>query len=216
MQQMPTSNAPRRERGGDGSTGRSSSSTISARTATVATPVDCSPGGGARNVMLDGHGVFHDKRGVYPPVPGQGPAARHRRPVGVDRGDPAQRALSPFTSFAASARFRQAASVQGRARIERAKHVLAVSDFSVTDVCMEVGFTSLGSFSDLFARRVGASPTAYRRAVRSKMPAPRTLPVEMIPGCLTLMGAAFAISEKQSPALLSDSTASSAGAREDS
>lgn len=103
-----------------------------------------------------------------------------------------------------------------RARIERAKHLLAVSDYSVTDVCMEVGFTSLGSFSDLFARRVGVSPTAYRREIRSKMPAPRTLPLEMIPGCLTLMGAAFAISEKQSPALLSDSTASSSGAREDS
>jgi AraC-like DNA-binding protein len=102
-----------------------------------------------------------------------------------------------------------------RARIERAKHLLAVSDYSVTDVCMEVGFTSLGSFSDLFARRVGVSPTAYRREIRSKMPDARTLPLKMTPGCLTLMGAAFAISEKQSPALLSDSAASSSGARED-
>jgi AraC-like DNA-binding protein len=101
-----------------------------------------------------------------------------------------------------------------RARIERAKHLLAVSDYSVTDVCMEIGFTSLGSFSDLFARRVGASPTAYRREVRSKMTTPGSLPPEMIPGCLTLMGAAFAISEKQSSGLLSDSTAASSGSRE--
>ena len=40
-----------------------------------------------------------------------------------------------------------------RARLERAKDLLESSDYSVTDVCMEVGFSSLGSFSDLFARR---------------------------------------------------------------
>jgi transcriptional regulator GlxA family with amidase domain len=54
-----------------------------------------------------------------------------------------------------------------QARLERAKHLLAVSDYSVTDVCLEVGFSSLGSFSDLFARRVGAPPSAYRRRVRA-------------------------------------------------
>jgi AraC-like DNA-binding protein len=99
-----------------------------------------------------------------------------------------------------------------RARLDRAKYLLAVSDYSVTDVCMEVGFASLGSFSDLFTRRVGVPPSVYRRRVRSIMAAPRSLPAELTPGCLTLMGAAFAISEKQSPALLSDSVA----AREDS
>jgi AraC-like DNA-binding protein len=92
-----------------------------------------------------------------------------------------------------------------QARLDRAKHLLAISDYSVTDVCMEVGFTSLGSFSDLFARRVGVSPSAYRRRIRSIMPVPGTLPAEVIPGCLTLMGAAFAIFEKQQPAVLSDS-----------
>ena len=99
-----------------------------------------------------------------------------------------------------------------RARLDRAKHLLAISDYSVTDVCMEVGFASLGSFSDLFARRVGVPPSVYRQRVRSIMTAPRSLPAELTPGCLTLMGAAFAISEKQSSALLSDSVA----AREDS
>jgi AraC-like DNA-binding protein len=94
-----------------------------------------------------------------------------------------------------------------QARLDRAKHLLAVSDYSVTDVCMEVGFSSLGSFSDLFARRVGAPPSVYRRQVRSVMPAPRVLPTALIPGCLTLMGAAFAILEKQRHALLSDSNA---------
>ena len=98
-----------------------------------------------------------------------------------------------------------------RAQLDRAKHLLAVSDYSVTDVCMEVGFSSLGSFSDLFARRVGASPSVYRRRVRAIMPGPRVLPQELIPGCFTLMGAAFAISEKHQRGLLSDSSAASAG-----
>ena len=98
-----------------------------------------------------------------------------------------------------------------QAQLDRAKHLLAVSDYSVTDVCMEVGFSSLGSFSDLFARRVGASPSVYRRRVRAIMPGPRVLPQELIPGCFTLMGAAFAISEKHQFGLLSDSSAASAG-----
>src|SRR5262249_10495057 len=42
-----------------------------------------------------------------------------------------------------------------RQRLELAKHLLAAGQHSVTDVCMEVGFSSLGSFSALFAHRVG-------------------------------------------------------------
>ena len=94
-----------------------------------------------------------------------------------------------------------------RARLERAKHLLAVSEYSVTDVCMEVGVSSLGSFSDLFARRVGMPPSVYRRWVRARMTDHRSLPPELTPGCLTLMGAAFAMSEKQSAQHLSDSSA---------
>jgi AraC-like DNA-binding protein len=48
-------------------------------------------------------------------------------------------------------------------RIERAKALLAVGHGSVTDVCLDVGFSSLGSFSALFARRVGRSPSEWRR-----------------------------------------------------
>jgi AraC-like DNA-binding protein len=91
------------------------------------------------------------------------------------------------------------------ARLDKAKQLLALSDYSVTDVCMEVGFSSLGSFSDLFARRVGVAPSIYRRQVRLLMPVPRTLPKELIPGCLSLMAAAFAIFEKQKNGRLSDS-----------
>jgi len=84
-----------------------------------------------------------------------------------------------------------------QARLERAKRLLALSDYSITDVCLEVGFESLGSFSDLFARRVGVAPSVYRRQVRSIAAVPELLPRELYPGCLTLMGAAFAIFEKQ-------------------
>lgn len=91
------------------------------------------------------------------------------------------------------------------ARLDRARALLALSDYSVTDVCMEVGFSSLGSFSDLFARRVGAPPSAYRRRVRAVMHVPGVRPHAIAPGCLTLMGAAFAIFEKQLPAVLADS-----------
>jgi transcriptional regulator GlxA family with amidase domain len=47
-------------------------------------------------------------------------------------------------------------------RIERAMALLRRGDLSVTDVCMEVGCTSLGSFSSRFTEIVGESPTAYR------------------------------------------------------
>lgn len=47
-------------------------------------------------------------------------------------------------------------------RIERAKALLRRGDLSVTEVCMEVGCTSLGSFSARFTELVGETPTAYR------------------------------------------------------
>jgi transcriptional regulator GlxA family with amidase domain len=47
-------------------------------------------------------------------------------------------------------------------RIERAKALLRRGDLSVTDVCMAVGCTSLGSFSSRFTELVGESPSAYR------------------------------------------------------
>ncbi len=47
-------------------------------------------------------------------------------------------------------------------RIERAKALLRRGDLSVTDVCMAVGCTSLGSFSARFTELAGESPSAYR------------------------------------------------------
>jgi transcriptional regulator GlxA family with amidase domain len=49
-----------------------------------------------------------------------------------------------------------------RRRIERAQDLLRVANVTVTEVCMAVGFASLGSFSARFSQLVGESPTAYR------------------------------------------------------
>ncbi len=92
--------------------------------------------------------------------------------------------LSPFHFI------RQFAAVYGstphqlrtRARLDRAK-VLLAAGLPVTDVCMQVGFSSLGSFSALFRRSFGEPPTHYRRSVQ----VPRSYGGLVIPGCFGLL-----------------------------
>jgi AraC-like DNA-binding protein len=48
-------------------------------------------------------------------------------------------------------------------RIERAMALLRRGGLSVTDVCFEVGCSSLGTFSTRFTELVGMSPSAYRQ-----------------------------------------------------
>ena len=68
-----------------------------------------------------------------------------------------------------------------RRRVERAKSLLRAANLSVTEICLMVGFESLGSFSALFRRLVGQTPSAYRAgAVSDGGPPP-------IPGCVVLM-----------------------------
>jgi transcriptional regulator GlxA family with amidase domain len=50
-----------------------------------------------------------------------------------------------------------------RRRVERAMFLLRSTDRSVTDICMDVGFSSLGTFSRVFDDIVGEPPSAYRR-----------------------------------------------------
>lgn len=66
-------------------------------------------------------------------------------------------------------------------RLERARELLMTTDRSVTEICMAVGFSSLGSFSTLFTRHVGHSPARYRRTVVQSLGVPSPLPP--IPGC---------------------------------
>jgi AraC-like DNA-binding protein len=74
-----------------------------------------------------------------------------------------------------------------RARLEAAKRELAAGDLSVTAVCMELGFSSLGSFSGAFTRRVGVSPSHFRARARTQVQVACDL--ERRPhGCFTLLG----------------------------
>src|SRR3954466_14517607 len=54
-----------------------------------------------------------------------------------------------------------------RRRLERAMALLRETERPVTEICLEVGFTSLGTFSRTFTQVVGMSPTAYREAGRT-------------------------------------------------
>lgn len=71
-------------------------------------------------------------------------------------------------------------------RIERAKELLASSRLSVTDVCFEVGFQSLGSFSTLFQKRTGSSPLIYRNLLSACEKASKTCS-PWVPFCFEMM-----------------------------
>jgi AraC-like DNA-binding protein len=58
-----------------------------------------------------------------------------------------------------------------RRRVERSMFLLRETDRPVSDVCLEVGFASLGTFSRTFREIVGESPSAYRRRAIA-LPAP--------------------------------------------
>ena len=58
-----------------------------------------------------------------------------------------------------------------RRRVERAMFLLRETERSVTDICLDVGFTSLGTFSRTFSEIVGDTPTEYRnRKLRFAVP----------------------------------------------
>ena len=61
-------------------------------------------------------------------------------------------------------------------RIERAKALLRSDELSVTEVCLAVGCTSLGSFSARFTQVVGETPTAYRARNHAELVS--------VPGCI--------------------------------
>jgi AraC-like DNA-binding protein len=47
-------------------------------------------------------------------------------------------------------------------RVEQAKYLLRASTMPITEICFEVGFQSVGSFSTLFRKLTGLSPSSYR------------------------------------------------------
>ena len=50
-----------------------------------------------------------------------------------------------------------------RRRVERAMFLLRETERSVSEICLDVGFTSLGTFGRTFREVVGESPTTYRK-----------------------------------------------------
>jgi AraC-like DNA-binding protein len=104
--------------------------------------------------------------------------SQYARPLDV----PAMARAALMSPSLFARRFREAygetpyAYLQAR-RLERAMALLRGGGMSVTDVCMAVGFTSLGSFSSTFARLVGEPPSAYKMRDHSRL-AP-------VPPCMT-------------------------------
>jgi AraC-like DNA-binding protein len=63
-----------------------------------------------------------------------------------------------------------------RRRIERAMFLLRESETSVSEICLDVGFTSLGAFSRTFTRIIGVSPSGYRdRAAQVSTPSSHSM-----------------------------------------
>ncbi|MBC6463788.1 helix-turn-helix transcriptional regulator [Actinomadura sp. HBU206391] len=69
-----------------------------------------------------------------------------------------------------------------RRRIERAKELLRSANLTVTEICMLVGFSSLGTFCTRFKQQVGMTPGQYRDSARTSASA-------HIPGCFVLFWA---------------------------
>ena len=63
-----------------------------------------------------------------------------------------------------------------RRRVERAMYLLRASSRNVTEICLDVGFTSLGTFSRIFREIVGEAPSTYRERG----------PIMAVPNCFAM------------------------------
>jgi AraC-like DNA-binding protein len=90
-------------------------------------------------------------------------------------------ALSPwyFQRLFAATYGRTPAAYLSERRIERAQDLLRATNLTVTEVCMAVGFSSLGSFSSRFRDVVGETPSQFQRRYGGRAP--------HIPGCYVFM-----------------------------
>jgi len=70
-----------------------------------------------------------------------------------------------------------------RLRVEKAKKMLITENMSVSEICEEVGYISLGSFSSLFLKQVGMAPTLYRRKLWALSTEAYRFPSQAIPAC---------------------------------
>src|SRR5882762_2971903 len=82
-------------------------------------------------------------------------------------------------------------------RLRQARQWLADKEPSISDICNNVGFESIGSFSSLFKKEIGYAPQFYRNRALHKQQQARQQPRSFIPQCFAN---AFAGSEPSDPA----------------
>ncbi len=87
-----------------------------------------------------------------------------------------------------------------RRRIERAMQLLRATELDITEICLRVGFSSLGTFSRTFSAVVGESPSDHRR--RGPLPATAGcfLMAWQRPSSATHPGRGSSVSEKRDSA----------------
>lgn len=68
-------------------------------------------------------------------------------------------------------------------RIAKAKQLLITEDLSIGEICQQVGYSSVGSFSNNFKEKVGMTPTRYRSQLRKLSSEPLSFPMQSIPMC---------------------------------
>jgi AraC-like DNA-binding protein len=111
------------------------------------------------------------------------PLAHVAREAGLSTGELIRRFAALFGETPHQYRIRE--------RLDRAKRLLASGERSVTDICMDVGFSSVGSFSAWFARRVGLAPSAYRLRAQPQAKSPPSSAESLEAGCLSLLAGAL-------------------------
>jgi AraC-like DNA-binding protein len=105
--------------------------------------------------------------------------ARYREPLGVDE----MAAAAGLSRAHFSREFRRAFGEPPHGylltrRLERAAALLRNTDRSVAEICLDVGLTSVGSFTTSFKRNFGKTPTAYRDSF------PPAAAFAIVPGCI--------------------------------
>jgi AraC-like DNA-binding protein len=78
-------------------------------------------------------------------------------------------------------------------RLELARHLLRTTEMPVGEICLEVGFASVGSFTTTFTRHVGVSPTTFRAAYAGPSEADR------VPLCFAMAWARHGTFREDSP-----------------
>lgn len=83
-----------------------------------------------------------------------------------------------------------------RLRFERAQRMLLTTDRSVSEICLEVGYGSVGTFCARFRDRYGRTPTDFRECSRRVFALDRPWSVGYIPGCFLRQAGAELISRQ--------------------